>query len=135
MTRRSPCGSLRAAQVGETVDLYGWVHRRRDHGGLIFIDLRDRSGLVQVTFAPANAEPYAAAGSLRLEFVLRVTGVVRRRPSGAENRDLLTGEIEVEAASVEILSRAKTPPFAINEDSQVDEQLRLRYRYLDLRRP
>ena len=135
LTRRSPCGSLRAAQVGETLDLYGWVHRRRDHGGLIFIDLRDRSGLVQVTFAPANAEPYAAAGSLRLEYVLRVTGVVRRRPSGAENRDLLTGEIEVEAASVEILSRAKTPPFAINEDSQVDEQLRLRYRYLDLRRP
>ncbi len=135
LTRRTPCGSLRAAQAGESVDLYGWVHRRRDHGGLIFIDLRDRSGLVQVTFAPANAEAYAAAQSLRLEYVLRVRGLVQRRPSGAENKELQTGEVEVDARTVEILNRSKTPPFAINEDSAVDEQLRLRYRYLDLRRP
>ena len=135
LTRRTACGSLRTAQAGETVDLYGWVHRRRDHGGLIFIDLRDRSGLVQVTFAPANAEAYATAGSLRLEYVLHVRGLVQKRPSGAENKELPTGEVEVEARSVEILNRAKTPPFAINEDSAVDEQLRLRYRYLDLRRP
>ena len=135
LTRRTPCGSLRASEAGDTVDLYGWVHRRRDHGGLIFIDLRDRSGLVQVTFAPANAEAYAAAGSLRLEYVLRVRGLVQRRPAGAENKELPTGEVEVEARSVEILNRAKTPPFAINEDSVVEEQLRLRYRYLDLRRP
>ncbi len=135
VTRRTPCGSLRAAQAGETVDLYGWVHRRRDHGGLIFIDLRDRSGLVQVIFDPANAEAHVAAGSLRLEYVLHVRGLVQRRPPGAENRELPTGEVEVEAKGVEILNRAKTPPFAINEDAAVDEQLRLRYRYLDLRRP
>jgi aspartyl-tRNA synthetase len=135
LTRRTPCGAPRAQDVGQMVDLYGWVHRRRDHGGLIFLDLRDRSGLVQVKVDPAHAQAHAAAGDLRLEYVVRVAGAVQRRPAGAENRELATGEIEVEAETLEVLSRAKTPPFGINEESPVDEQVRLRYRYLDLRRP
>lgn len=137
MTRtvRTGCGSLRATNVGEQVELYGWVHRRRDHGGLIFIDLRDRSGLVQVTFDPAHATPYGAAAELRLETVVHVTGSVRRRPAGSENPELGTGEVEAQAEALVILNRALTPPFAINDETGVDEQLRLRYRYLDLRRP
>jgi aspartyl-tRNA synthetase len=116
------------------VDVYGWVHRRRDLGGLIFIDLRDRSGVVQVKFDPANAQAHATAGELRLETVIHVQGPVVRRPPGTENQELPTGEVEVEARTVTILNRAQTPPFAVNEDTPVEEQLRLRYRYLDLRR-
>jgi aspartyl-tRNA synthetase len=116
------------------VDVYGWVHRRRDLGGLIFIDLRDRSGVVQVKFDPANAQAHATAGELRLETVIHVQGPVLRRPPGTENQELPTGEVEVEARTVTILNRAQTPPFAVNEDTPVEEQLRLRYRYLDLRR-
>jgi aspartyl-tRNA synthetase len=116
------------------VDVYGWVHRRRDLGGLIFIDLRDRSGVVQVKFDPANAQAHATAGELRLETVIHVQGPVLRRPPGTENKELPTGEVEVEARTVTILNRAQTPPFAVNEDTPVEEQLRLRYRYLDLRR-
>jgi len=134
-TVRTPGGQLRAANVAQTVDLYGWVHRRRDHGGLIFIDLRDRSGIVQVTFDPAHPQAHGTAAELRLETVIHVAGSVRRRPPGSENRELETGEVEVEADQLEILNRAKTPPFAINDEGAVDEQLRLRYRYLDLRRP
>ena len=133
-TRRTPVGTVRADQVGSEVDLYGWVHRRRDLGGLIFIDLRDRSGIVQVKFDPAQARAHAAAGELRLESVVHVRGPVRQRPPGTENKELATGALEVEAYEVTILNRAQPPPFAINEDSPVDEQLRLRYRYLDLRR-
>ncbi len=133
-TERALCGVLRAADAGRSVHLYGWVHRRRDHGGLIFIDLRDRSGLVQVQFHPERAAAFGAAGDLRLEFVVHVHGTVRRRPPGAENMGLATGEIEVEADALEILNRSKTPPFPVNERSEVDEALRLRYRYLDLRR-
>ncbi len=114
--------------------MYGWVHRRRDLGGLIFIDVRDRSGIVQVKFDPANAHAHATGGELRLETVVHVRGPVQRRPPGTENKELPTGEVEVEARAVTILNRAKTPPFAVNEDTPVDEQLRLRYRYLDLRR-
>ena len=114
--------------------MYGWVHRRRDLGGLIFIDLRDRSGIVQVKFDPANAQAHALGGELRLETVIHVRGPVLRRPPGTENKELPTGEVEVEARAVTILNRAQTPPFAVNEDTPVDEQLRLRYRYLDLRR-
>jgi aspartyl-tRNA synthetase len=135
ITRRTACGSLRATSVGEEVDLYGWVHRRRDHGGLIFLDLRDRSGLVQVKIDPIHPEVHARGRDLRLEYVVHVAGKVLRRPAGAENKELPTGEVEVEADSIEILNRAKTPPFAINEESTVEEQLRLRYRFLDLRRP
>src|SRR6267143_1623822 len=133
LTQRVRCGLLRAADAGRPADLYGWVHRRRDHGGLIFIDLRDRSGLVQVQFHPDRAEAFTRAGDLRLEFVVHVHGTVRRRPPGAENPTLPTGEIEVEAEALEILSRSKTPPFPVNERTEADESLRLRYRYLDLR--
>jgi aspartyl-tRNA synthetase len=134
LTARAQCGALRATDADRPVDLYGWVHRRRDHGGLIFIDLRDRWGLVQVQFHPDRAKAFTVAGDLRLEFVVRVHGTVRRRPPGAENPTLPTGEIEVEADGLEILNRSKTPPFPVNERSDVDESLRLRYRYLDLRR-
>jgi aspartyl-tRNA synthetase len=134
LTPRTPAGAIRAEQVGRDVDLYGWVHRRRDLGGLIFIDLRDRSGIVQVKFDPANAQAHATGGELRPESVIHVQGPVQRRPAGTENKELATGEVEVEARAVTILNRAQPPPFAVNEDSPVDEQVRLRYRYLDLRR-
>ncbi len=134
LTPRTPAGAIRSEQVGREVDVYGWVHRRRDLGGLIFIDLRDRSGIVQVKFDPAHAQAHAIGGELRSESVAHVRGPVQRRPPGTENKELATGEIEVEARDVTILSRAQPPPFAVNEDSPVDEQVRLRYRYLDLRR-
>jgi len=134
LTARVRGGTLRATDAGHPADLYGWVHRRRDHGGLIFIDLRDRSGLVQVQFHPDRAGAFTRAGDLRLEFVVHVHGTVRRRPPGAENPTLPTGEIEVEAEALEILNRSRTPPFPVNERSEADESLRLRYRYLDLRR-
>jgi aspartyl-tRNA synthetase len=111
------------------------VHRRRDHGGLVFIDLRDRWGITQVVFNPdTSPRAHTVAHELRAEYVVKATGVVRQRPSGLENPDLPTGEIEVVAAEAEILNTAKTPPFYINEDAPVEESLRLRYRYLDLRR-
>jgi aspartyl-tRNA synthetase len=134
LTPRTPAGEVRSDQVGREIDLYGWVHRRRDLGGLIFIDLRDRSGIVQVKFDPAHAQAHATGGELRPESVIHVHGPVQRRPPGTENKELPTGEVEVEALAVSILNRAQPPPFAVNDDSPVDEQVRLRYRYLDLRR-
>jgi aspartyl-tRNA synthetase len=129
------CGELRLAHVGQTVTLAGWVHRRRDHGNLLFIDLRDRWGIAQVVFNPdTSAAAHTVAGELRPEYVVQVKGTVCKRPAGLENPDLATGDIEVVAQAVEILNPAKTPPFYINEDASVDETLRLRYRYLDLRR-
>jgi aspartyl-tRNA synthetase len=127
------CGSLRASHEGREVELYGWVARRRDHGGLIFIDLRDRWGAVQVVFK--SSETRTLAANLRLEFVVRVKGAVARRPAGSENPAMPTGEVEVEASELAIISRAKTPPFPIEDDTTADETIRLKYRYLDLRRP
>ena len=127
------CGELRATDAGREVELYGWVATRRDHGGLIFIDLRDRWGLVQVVFNPAAAPAAAgAAAELRNEYVVKVSGIVRRRLEGRENPKLATGEVEVIAGAVEVLSRSKTPPFPT--EGEADESLRLKYRYLDLRR-
>ncbi|HEV2107681.1 MAG TPA: aspartate--tRNA ligase, partial [Thermomicrobiales bacterium] len=129
------CGSLRASDAGAPVVLHGWVNRRRDLGGLIFIDLRDRYGVTQVVLNPETApEAHARASDVRNEFVLRVEGTVRRRPKGTVNPRLPTGEIEVEAHALEVLNTSKTPPFYINEDVEVDEALRLEHRYLDLRR-
>ena len=130
------CGELRAEDVGREVSIAGWVHRRREHGGLIFIDLRDRYGLTQVVINEAEArEATEVADRLRSEFVVVIRGTVARRLAGSENSKLETGEIEVRASSIEILNEAETPPFYINEpDAPVDESLRLRYRYLDIRR-
>jgi aspartyl-tRNA synthetase len=131
------CGSIRATDAGKEVELYGWVARRRDMGGLIFIDLRDRWGKVQVVFNPASApDAHSAASDLRSEYVVRVKGVVGRRPAGSENPKLATGEVEVAASELEVISIAKTPPFQVEEDGALaDEATRLKYRYLDLRRP
>ncbi len=135
VTGKMTCGSLREANAGESVVLKGWVNRRRDLGGLIFVDLRDRYGITQIVFNPQTApEAHAAASELRNEFVVQVRGTVRPRPPGTENPKMATGGIEVEATAVKVLNEAKTPPFYINEEVEVDENLRLQYRYLDLRR-
>ncbi len=128
-------GELRADDVGNQVRVAGWVHRRRDHGGLIFIDVRDRTGLLQLVFRPEEApEAHAAAGNLRGEDVITVSGELVRRDEGAINPDLPTGEVELVASELEQLADAQTPPFQIDEDDPVGEELRLRYRYLDLRK-
>ncbi|MGI5902045.1 MAG: aspartate--tRNA ligase [Desulfitobacteriia bacterium] len=133
---RTKASSLGKEKIGETVHLLGWVQTRRDHGGVIFVDLRDRSGLVQVVFNPEiAAQDFEQAERLRSEYVIEVFGSVRLRPEGSENPNLLTGEIEVVAEKLTILNKAKTPPFYIQNNLDVDESLRLRYRYLDLRRP
>jgi aspartyl-tRNA synthetase len=124
-------GNLRVEHAGQTVVIMGWIDGRRDHGGLIFVDVRDREGTVQVVLDPANPA-MAAAKELRAEFVVGIRGLVRARPSGMTNKKLATGEVEVEAQEIEILSEAKTPPFQVNDDS-VGENLRLKYRYLDIR--
>jgi len=130
------CGELTAADVGRTVTLMGWVNRRRDHGDLIFIDLRDRWGVTQVVFDPEDArEAWQQAGDARNEYVLAVSGEVARRLPGKENPALATGAIELRARELRVLNKAETPPFVINEETEVNEELRLRYRYLDLRRP
>ncbi len=134
MQKSHYCGELRASDAGQDVVLAGWVHRRRDHGGLIFIDLRDSRGLVQVVVNPDAPEAHAVASEARGEYVLRVEGRVEARRAGTENETMPTGAIEVRANAVEILNASKTPPFYINEDVDVDEMLRLKYRYLDLRR-
>jgi aspartyl-tRNA synthetase len=132
--RTHTAARLDARDVGERVRLAGWVNRRRDHGGLIFIDLRDRWGITQVTFDPENEEVFAAAESLRPEWTIAVEGTVARRPEGNENPELATGEIEVEVSTMRVLSTSDTPPFEIDRERDVDELLRLEYRYLDLRR-
>ena len=137
MLKTHTCGELRAEHIGQEVTLAGWLNRRRDHGGLIFIDLRDRFGITQVTVNSDEApEAHQVASQARSEYVLQVRGVVRRRPEGFENPQLATGAIEVIAQEVTILNPAKTPPFLIGGEAvNVDESLRLKYRYLDLRRP
>lgn len=135
MRKSHSCGELNRKHIGSRVTLAGWVDRRRDHGGLIFMDLRDREGIVQVVFNPETAaESCQLASKMRSEYVVRVSGEVTPRPAGTENSKLATGEIEVIADNAEILSKAKTPPFYINEEVDVDESLRFKYRYLDLRR-
>src|SRR3990170_2411211 len=135
MLKSHECGELRAEHAGQEVTLAGWVNRRRDHGGLTFLDLRDRSGVVQTVAIPEiSAESHAAAAEVRPEWVLQVAGLVRLRPQGMRNPDLATGEVEVEIRDLQVLNPARTPPFLINEESEVDETVRLRYRYLDLRR-
>ncbi|MDX9740006.1 MAG: aspartate--tRNA ligase [Gammaproteobacteria bacterium] len=129
------CGQVNESLLDGEVRLCGWVHRRRDHGGVIFIDLRDREGLVQIVFDPQSRDSFAIAERVRSEYVLQITGRVRMRPEGTENPHLATGRIEVLAGSVEILNAALTPPFTLDEDADVGEDVRLRYRYLDLRRP
>lgn len=135
-TRSHVAGSLRAENVGETVTVAGWVHRRRDHGGLIFVDLRDRSGLVQCVFDPdASGAAFVLAERVRPEWVVQLAGTVRRRPDGTVNSNLATGEVEVIITSAEVLNTSETPPFEVDTAIETDETLRLKYRYIDLRRP
>lgn len=135
MYKTHTCGELRSPDAGQQVKLAGWVHRRRDHGGVTFIDLRDRFGLCQVVADPVRSpSAYKKIEDVRNEWVIQVIGVVRHRPAGSENPNLATGDIEVEVQDVIILNPAKTPPFSINKDEEIDENSRLRYRYLDLRR-
>src|SRR5512133_2171946 len=135
MYKTHTCGELRAANIGQTVTLAGWVHRQRDHGGVTFIDLRDRSGIVQIVANPTvHSEAAQVLQDARMEWVLQVTGEVRRRPAGAENPHLPTGEIEIDVTTCEALNPAKPLPFLINKDEDTDENVRLKYRYLDLRR-
>ena len=133
--RTHGAGTLRSEHAGTDVILAGWVARRRDHGGVAFLDLRDRSGMVQVVADPSGGEALSAAHDVRSEYVVRVEGAVRVRPEGMANPALATGEVEVAARTLEILSAAETPPFPIEDRVDVDETMRLRYRYLDLRRP
>ncbi len=136
MLRTMDCGDLRENSIGSQVTLAGWVSRRRDHGGVIFVDLRDRSGIVQVVFNPETSPPaYEIADQLRSEWVVQIKGTVRVRPPGSENPAMATGMVEVAADEASILNSSLTPPFYISDDVEVDESLRLRYRYLDLRRP
>ena len=135
MLKSVGCGELRTVDTGKDVTLAGWVHRRRDHGGLIFIDLRDSSGIVQVVLNPRESpEAHETGTQFRNEWVVQVKGQVGTRPAGTENPDLPTGEIEVNARAVQVLNPSLTPPFYVNEDTEVEESLRLKHRYLDLRR-
>jgi aspartyl-tRNA synthetase len=128
------CGELNSSHIDQEIELSGWVHRRRDHGGVIFIDLRDREGITQIVFDPDRAEPFAIADSVRNEFVIKITGKVRARPEGTVNPDMLTGEIEILGYGIEVLNKSKTPPIQM-DDEHVHDDIKLRYRYIDLRRP
>lgn len=131
------CGELRREHIGQEVTLTGWVWRRRDHGGLIFVDLRDREGVTQISFDPEHSggEAFHAAEGIRSEWPIKVTGTVRKRPEGMENAKLATGDVEVLVSAITVLNRSKTPPFQIEDHIEAGEDVRLRYRYLDIRRP
>ncbi len=132
--RTHKCGELNKQQLGATVTINGWVHRRRDHGGVIFIDLRDRAGLVQVVVDPDVKDAFATAEHVRSEYVLSITGIVRDRPQGTVNPNMISGEIEILAKQIEVLNESETPPFPVESEIEVNEELRLKYRYIDLRR-
>lgn len=133
--RTHTCNDLREKNIGETITLNGWVDNRRDLGGVIFIDLRDRYGITQVVFEPTyNKDSHELGKSLRSEFVISIEGKVRKRPEGTENPNLATGTVDVMVDKLIILNEAKTPPFPIKDNIDVSEELRLKYRYLDLRR-
>lgn len=132
--RSHKCGELNIAQLGEQVSLCGWVHRHRDHGGVIFIDLRDREGLVQIIFDPDTPDTFVIGESVRSEYVLHIKGMVRNRPEGTVNPNIHTGEIEVLINYAEVLNKSETPPFPLESDIKVNEEMRLHYRYIDLRR-
>ena len=129
------CGDLRAAHIDQTVTIKGWVHRRRDHGGVIFLDVRDRNGIVQVVFDPDNEANFAVADRVRNEYVVEIKGLVRGRPGGTSNTDMATGDIEMLGREITVLNASKTPPFPLDNYQTVGEDIRLKYRYLDLRRP
>jgi aspartyl-tRNA synthetase len=129
------CGDLRKEHIGEEITLCGWVHRRRDHGGVIFLDVRDRQGIAQVVFDPDREESFALADSVRNEYVIEIKGLVRNRPEGTTNSEMPTGEIEVLGKELVILNKAETPPFQLDEHQNVSEDVRLRNRFIDLRRP
>ena len=129
------CGGINESNIDQDVTLCGWVHRRRDHGGVIFLDLRDRDGMAQVVFDPDTEESFAKAEKVRSEFVIQITGRVRRRPAGTENANMPTGQVEVLGKELTILNAAATPPFPLDEHVDVGEDVRLRYRFVDLRRP
>ncbi|MBV9581151.1 MAG: aspartate--tRNA ligase, partial [Chloroflexi bacterium] len=136
MKRSMMCGDVRADHIGQSIILQGWVHTVRDHGGLIFVDLRDRAGIVQAVVNPAShAAAFETASTLRDEFVVEIHGQVERRPAGSDNPRLPTGEIEVHASDVIVLNPCLPLPFPVAEEAQVDERVRLQYRYIDLRRP
>ena len=134
MKRTDYCGRIDRKRLGETVTVCGWVHRRRDHGGVIFIDLRDREGLVQIVCDPDRAATFAIAEKLRHEFVIAATGRVRPRPEGTINSSLVSGEIEILAHDIVLLNQSLTPPFQL-DDENISESVRLEHRVLDLRRP
>ena len=133
--RSNYCGELNESFIDQEVQLCGWVHRRRDHGGVIFLDVRDREGIAQVVYDPDTVESFAMAEGVRNEFVIRVTGIVRLRPEGTVNSEMGTGKIEVLGKQLEILNAAETPPIYLDDHAEVGEDIRLRYRYIDLRRP
>ncbi|GAB3049097.1 aspartate--tRNA ligase [Acinetobacter apis] len=136
MMRTHYCGSITEAQIDQTITICGWVHRRRDHGGVIFLDMRDRDGLVQVVIDPDTPEAFATADKARSEFVLKITGRVRKRYEGTENANMVSGQIEVLGKDIEVLAASETPPFPLNdENTTVSEDIRLKYRFLDIRRP
>ncbi|MCY4657162.1 MAG: OB-fold nucleic acid binding domain-containing protein, partial [Gammaproteobacteria bacterium] len=129
------CGDLDECHIGTIVTLTGWVHRRRDHGGVIFLDVRDRQGLVQVVYHPDSPEPFAVADQVRSEYVVQLQGRVRPREDSAINPNLKTGRIELVGQKLEIINRSKAPPFPLNDYANPGEEVRLKYRFMDLRRP